>query len=440
LGKLFGTDGIRGETGSALTPLTALQLAMAFGEVIPRQSGRIVIGKDTRLSGYMLESAIASGLTAMGFEVIQVGVLPTPAISFLTTDMRCDGGIMITASHNPYTDNGLKFFDRQGEKLSDEMEKKIEELYFKKKFRYKKGDEIGRARRIEDGIGRYIVHLKKLFPVGEGLCGVRIVVDCANGATYKVAPIVYEELGADVIPIHNTPNGRNINRHAGALYPNFLSEQVKKYRADIGFAFDGDGDRLVVVDENGKVVDGDHLIGGIALYLKEIGELEGGVVVTIMSNLGLEEFLKREKIPIYRSPVGDRNVYKLMKEIGSNFGGEQSGHIIFRKYAQTGDGILTSLLLLRLLQEKQKRASYLHSLFPLYPQHQKAIRVKEKIPIGEIEGAEQIIRKVENRGYRVVIRYSGTEQKLRILVEGKDSEGVGDAVEELSRFFKDRLE
>nr|WP_236619704.1 hypothetical protein [Lebetimonas sp. JS085] len=265
--KLFGTDGIRGKAGEKITPFLATKIAMAFGETIEKKTGKILVGKDTRRSGYMIENGIVSGLTAIGYNVIQIGPMPTPAIAFLTEDMRCDGGIMISASHNPFYDNGIKFFDATGNKLDEKIEAKIEERYFKNDFSLKTGKEIGKSKRIDDVIGRYIVHIKSSFPKNLNLNGFRIVIDTANGAAYKVAPTIFEELGADVITINNNPNGFNINSNSGAMHPEILAEKVKEYRADVGFALDGDADRLVVVDEKGEVIDGDKLLGALAYYL-----------------------------------------------------------------------------------------------------------------------------------------------------------------------------
>jgi phosphoglucosamine mutase len=438
--KLFGTDGVRGKAGEFITPFLASKLAMAFGETIPKQTGKILVGKDTRRSGYMIENAIVSGLTAIGYDVIQIGPMPTPAIAFLTEDMRCDGGIMISASHNPYYDNGIKFFDREGNKLSGETEQNIEKRYFENNFEFKTGKEIGKSKRIDDVIGRYIVHIKSSFPKHLNLSGVRIVIDTANGAAYKVAPTIFSELGADVITINDEPDGFNINQNAGAMHPEVLASKVREYRADIGFALDGDADRLVVVDERGEIVDGDKLIGALAYYLYQKGKLKNnGIAVTVMSNGALESFLKKYGIKVYRSPVGDKHVLEVMKKHSLNFGGEQSGHIIFSDYAKTGDGLVSALQAVAYMLESGKKASEAFNLFELYPQVQTNINVSEKIPLEKIEGADEMLKSVEKEGYRHLVRYSGTENKLRLLVEGKEHKKAKELLDKLTKFFKQKL-
>jgi len=413
---------------------------MAFGETISKKTGKILVGKDTRRSGYMIENAIVSGLTAIGYDVIQIGPMPTPAVAFLTEDMRCDGGIMISASHNPYDDNGIKFFDSEGNKLSGDIEKEIEDRYSKNSFELKTGKEIGKSKRIDDVIGRYIVHIKSSFPKHLNLNGIRIVIDTANGAAYKVAPTIFSELGADVITINNEPNGYNINQSAGAMHPEILASKVKEYRADIGFAFDGDADRLVVVDERGEVIDGDRLLGSLAYYLHKKNQLKSnGIAVTVMSNGALEEFLKKYGIKVYRSAVGDKNVLEVMKKYNLNFGGEQSGHIIFSDYAKTGDGLVSSLQAVAYMIETQKKASEAFSLFELYPQVQTNIKVTEKIPLEKIDGASDILKEVEKQGYRHLVRYSGTENKLRLLIEGRESKKAKELLDELKEFFQKKL-
>jgi len=440
LAKLFGTDGVRGKAGEFLTPFLAMKIAMAFGEVIPKKTGKILVGKDTRRSGYMIENALVSGLTAIGFDVIQVGPMPTPAVAFLTEDMRCDGGIMISASHNPYYDNGIKFFDSEGNKLSEDIEARIEERYFNNEFDLKTEKEIGKSKRIDDVIGRYIVHIKSSFPKSINLNGIRVILDTANGAAYKVAPTIFSELGADVITINNTPNGFNINQNAGAMHPEILASKVKEYRADIGFAFDGDADRLVVVDERGEVIDGDKLIGALALYLKRKNRLKNnGIAVTVMSNGALEDFLRKEGIKVYRSKVGDKYVLEVMKKYDLNFGGEQSGHIIFSDYAKTGDGLVSALQSIAYIVEEEKKASEVFNLFELYPQVQTNIKVTEKIPLEKIDGVKEVLNSVEKEGYRHLVRYSGTENKLRLLVEGSDNKKAKELLDNLVKFFKSKL-
>ncbi len=439
--KLFGTDGVRGKAGEILTPFLATKLAMAFGETIKKNTGKILIGKDTRRSGYMIENAIVSGLTAIGYDVIQIGPMPTPAVAFLTEDMRCDGGIMISASHNPYYDNGIKFFDNEGNKLNENTEKEIEKRYFQNNFDLKTEKEIGKSKRIDDVIGRYIVHIKSSFPKHLNLNNFRIVIDTANGAAYKVAPTIFTELGADVITINNEPNGFNINQNAGAMHPEILSAKVKEYRADIGFALDGDADRLVVVDERGEIIDGDKLLGALAIYLKSQHKLKNSAIaVTVMSNGALERFLKEKGINVYRSAVGDKYVLEVMKKQKLNFGGEQSGHIIFSDYAKTGDGLVSALQCMAYLLQSNKKASEAFNLFRLYPQVQTNINVKEKIPLKNIQGCKDILDSVEKEGYRHLVRYSGTENKLRMLIEGEDIKKAKELLEKLKTFFTSRLE
>ena len=438
--KLFGTDGVRGKAGEFLTPFLAMKLAMAFGESLPKKTGKILVGKDTRRSGYMIENALVSGLTAIGYDVIQIGPMPTPAVAFLTEDMRCDGGIMISASHNPYYDNGIKFFNNEGNKLSEKLEEEIEKRYFEDNFELKTDKDIGKSKRIDDVIGRYIVHIKSSFPKELNLSGIRIVIDTANGAAYKVAPTIFSELGADVITINNEPNGFNINLNAGAMHPEVLAAKVKEYRADIGFALDGDADRLVVVDENGEIINGDLLIGALAYYLHKKNKLKNnGIVVTVMSNGALDDFLKKYGIKVYRSSVGDKNVLELMRKYDLNFGGEQSGHIIFSDYAKTGDGLVSALQAVAYMIESGKKASEAFRLFTLYPQVQTNINVSEKIPFEKISGVKEILNEVEKQGYRHLVRYSGTENKLRLLVEGEDGKKAKELLNKLTQFFKSKL-
>lgn len=338
--KLFGTDGVRGEAGVRLDAFCALKLGIAAGIYYREnaKTNKILVGKDTRRSGYMLENALVSGLTAVGYAVIQIGPMPTPAIAYLTEDMRCDGGIMVSASHNPFMDNGIKFFGRSGYKIDKKDEEAIEKIYKDLntlEAAQKSGKEIGSSKRIDDVIGRYIVHIKNSFPKDLSLHGIRVVLDCANGAAYKVAPTIFSELGAEVFVINDEPNGFNINENCGATQPLMLQEEVRRVRADIGFALDGDADRLVVVDERGEVIHGDKLIGVLALAAKESKMLKNNAIVaTIMSNYALEEFLKSHGIALVRSSVGDKYVLEAMLEKDLNFGGEQSGHIIFSDFAK----------------------------------------------------------------------------------------------------------
>ncbi len=443
--KLFGTDGVRGKAGRKLSANLAMRLAMAAGIYFRKNSrtNKIIVGKDTRRSGYMIENALVSGLTAVGYDVIQIGPMPTPAVAFLTEDMRCDAGIMISASHNPYYDNGIKFFNSFGDKLQENDEAAIEEIYFDDEVieeSQKVEKEIGSSKRIDDVIGRYIVHLKNSFPKDLTLSGLRIVIDTANGAAYKVAPTVFCELGADVIVINNTPNGFNINENCGAMHPQQLAKEVVKYRADVGFALDGDADRLVVVDERGEVVDGDKVLGALAKFLKSCDRLKNSkMVATMMSNQALEDFLTKEGIGLIRCGIGDKYVLDEMRRHGLNFGGEQSGHIIFGDYSKTGDGIATALQIAALMLRSGKKASEVLNPFELYPQRLENIEVKEKKPLSQIEGYDEMLKKVKSYGLRPLIRYSGTENKLRILLEGRDGKVLDRSMEELVEFFKKEL-
>lgn len=443
--KLFGTDGVRGEAGTFLTAELAMKVAMAAG-IYFREHARtkkILVGKDTRKSGYMIENAIVSGLTAVGYDVIQIGPMPTPAIAFLTVNMRCDAGIMISASHNSYEDNGIKFFDSYGNKLSEEVEALIEAIVHDKEkldHGYVIGKNIGAAKRIDDVIGRYIVQLKNSFGSELTLQGVRIVLDTANGAGYKVGPTVLEELGAEVIVLHDKPNGFNINEGCGALHTKDLREAVKQYRADIGLALDGDADRLIVVDENGEEVDGDQILGALALFLHRSGQLKGqGMVATVMSNQALEDSMIANNLKLHRSNVGDKYVLEMMREHGINFGGEQSGHIILHDYAKTGDGLVSALQILALLLTSGEKASKALRPFELYPQKLVNIKVKAKKPLSEIEGLDAELAQTEKLHMRQLIRYSGTENKLRILLEGKDAKVLEKQMDHLVSFFEKAL-
>jgi len=443
--KLFGTDGVRGEAGSFLTASLAMKVAMAAGIYFKdsAKTNKILIGKDTRRSGYMIENAIVSGLTAVGYDVIEIGPMPTPAIAFLTENMRCDAGIMISASHNSFEDNGIKFFDAHGDKFSEEIEARIEAIAQDEEqlnAAAVTGKKIGKAKRIDDVIGRYIVQLKNSFSKDSSLQGLRIVLDTANGAGYKVGPTVLEELGAEVIVLHDKPDGFNINEGCGALHPKDVQKAVVEYRADIGFALDGDADRLVVIDERGEVVDGDQLLGALGLYLKESGMLKGdGIVSTVMSNQGLEDFMKEHGLNLYRSNVGDKHVLEIMNREGINFGGEQSGHVIMHDYAKTGDGLVSALQTLALVINSGKKASEVLRPFSLYPQKLVNLNVSEKKPLNTIEGLDEKLTLLDRANIRHLVRYSGTENKLRILLEGRESKAMEAAMDELSAFFKKAL-
>ncbi len=445
MAELFGTDGVRGKAGEKVSAFASMKLAMATGIYFRPNSktNRILVGKDTRRSGYMIENAIVSGLTAVGYDVIQIGPMPTPAIAFLTEDMRCDAGIMISASHNPYYDNGIKFFDTNGNKLNRLVEEKIENIYYNDELINSSqvtGKNIGKSKRIDDVIGRYIVHIKNSFPKNLTLTGIRIVVDCANGAGYKIAPTILSELGAEVLVLGDEPNGFNINEGCGAMHPEELSKEVIRYRADIGIALDGDADRLVMVDERGEVIDGDKLMGVLALHLKNQGRLRNSAMVaTVMSNQALDDYLKQEGIRLYRSSVGDKNVVELMKEKGLNFGGEQSGHIIFSDFAKTGDGISSALQALAYLVSSNKKASKAFNPFENYPQKLINLNISKKIPFEEIEGLKQLKEEIDSEGLRHLFRYSGTENKIRLLLEGKDSDKLEEFMQKSVKFFKKEL-
>ena len=443
--KLFGTDGVRGEAGSFLSAPVAMKVAMAAGIYLKSSAvtNRILVGKDTRKSGYMIENAIVSGLTAIGYDVIQVGPMPTPAIAYITEDMRCDAGIMISASHNSYEDNGIKFFNAHGDKFSSEVEQEIENIYFDEALLNKSQvtcKAIGKAKRIDDVIGRYIVQLKNSFPKHMTLQGMRIVLDTANGAAYKVGPTVLEELGAEVIILHNEPNGFNINEDCGALHTKDLCSSIVKYRADLGIALDGDADRLVIVDEKGEVVDGDQLLGALGVHLNEQKILQGGgIVATVMSNQGLDDYMQAHDLKLFRSDVGDKHVLEIMKEKGINFGGEQSGHVIMSDFAKTGDGLVSALQVLALLIYKKQSASKVLRPFSLYPQKLVNLHVKTKKPLIEINSLDKKLKELEAAGIRHLIRYSGTENKLRVLLECKEHEKMNEKMDEMVNFFTKAL-
>ena len=442
--KLFGTDGVRGKAGEFLDSFLAMRLAMAAGIYFKDKAitNNILVGKDTRKSGYMIENAIVSGLTSIGYNVIQIGPMPTPAIAFLTEDMRCDAGIMISASHNPYFDNGIKFFDSHGNKLSEEIEEKIEQIYFDDKLLESSKvtmEQIGRAKRIDDVIGRYIVSIKNSFPKDLTLKSLRVVLDVAHGAAYKVAPTIFKELGAEVIVMSDSPNGLNINDNCGALHPTNLAEEVKKLRADVGFAFDGDADRLVVVDEKGVVANGDSLLGVLALHLKEQGKLKSKVVATIMSNGALREFLNKNKIELETCNVGDKFVLEKLKACGGNFGGEQSGHIIFSDYAKTGDGLIAALQFSALMLSKKKSASAVLGQIKPYPQLLHNLKISQKKDLAKLKGLKELKTELDKKGINSLFRYSGTENLIRLLLEAKDSKLLEKEMRGVEAFFRKAL-
>ncbi|KQS48092.1 MULTISPECIES: phosphoglucosamine mutase [unclassified Sphingomonas] len=434
--KYFGTDGIRGATNvSPMTAQMAMKVGMAAGAYFQRgdHRHRVVIGKDTRLSGYMLESALVAGFTSVGMDVVMVGPMPTPAVAMLTQSMRADIGVMISASHNPYADNGIKLFGPDGYKLSDEAEAAIEAL-IDGDIPLVPSDQIGRARRIEDAQGRYIHFAKSTFPENLRLDGMRVVLDCANGAAYKVAPSALWELGADVVAIGVTPNGININDGVGSTAPQALAETVVASGADIGIALDGDADRLIVVDETGTIVDGDQLMATIAASWARQGRLAGGgLVATVMSNLGLERHLAAQGLGLVRTAVGDRHVLEKMRSSGYNVGGEQSGHIILSDYATTGDGLVAALQILAEVKRSGAPASeVLHRFEPL-PQLLKNVRFAGGKPLDH-DAVKAVIAEAEaelaGKG-RLVIRPSGTEPVIRVMAEGDDLAQVEQVVDRI---------
>jgi len=438
--KYFGTDGIRGATNAgAMTAAMAMKVGMAAGAYFQRgdHKHRVLIGKDTRLSGYMLESALVAGFTSVGMDVIMVGPLPTPAVAMLTQSMRADIGVMISASHNPFSDNGIKLFGPDGYKLSDDAEATIEQLIDSAgegQVPLAPSAQIGRARRIEDAQGRYIHFAKATFPENLRLDGLRVVVDCANGAAYKVAPAALWELGADVVSIGITPNGTNINDGVGSTAPQTLSETVVAAGADIGIALDGDADRLIIVDETGRVVDGDQLMATIATSWARAGRLAGGgLVATVMSNLGLERHLSAQGLGLVRTAVGDRYVLEKMRSSGYNVGGEQSGHIILSDYGTTGDGLVAALQVLAELKRAGAPASeVLHRFEPL-PQLLKNVRFAGGKPL-DVDSVKSVIAAAEAElagTGRLVIRPSGTEPVIRVMAEGDDARQVETIVDRI---------
>jgi phosphoglucosamine mutase len=430
--KLFGTDGIRGIANvEPMTTETAMKIGRATAYLFKGKKGhraKIVIGKDTRLSGYMLENAIASGVCSMGVDVLLVGPLPTPGIAFLAQSMRADAGVVISASHNPFQDNGIKIFSSDGFKLPDELEARIETLVDSGELDPLRptAEEVGKAYRVDDAKGRYIVFLKSSFPCDMNLEGMRVVVDCAHGAAYKVAPIVLEELGAEVIPVGVDPDGENINRGCGSLYPDLISRLVVQEGANLGIALDGDGDRVVFCDESGVVIDGDQVMAMAALDLDAKGALnQRTLVATVMSNVGLELLLRRHGIRMIRTSVGDRYVVEEMRRGGFNLGGEQSGHIVFLDHNSTGDGVITALQILSLMRRSDRALSELASTMHRYPQIVRNVPVSKKLPLEKVPGIQGKIRAAEERlgqEGRIVVRYSGTEPVVRVMVEGAEDE------------------
>lgn len=439
--RLFGTDGVRGVANRhPMTVDVAMRIGKATAWLYKNEKGscRVVVGKDTRLSGYMLETALVAGICSMGGEALLVGPLPTPGIAFITVDMRADAGVVISASHNPFFDNGIKVFASDGFKLPDEMEERIEELVASDHLadRGPIGEGIGRAFRIEDAIGRYVVFLKKTFPPDLSLGGIKMVVDCANGAAYRVAPLVFEELGARVIPIGVEPDGLNINDGCGSLYPEAVARKVLEEEAELGVCLDGDGDRVIFVDGKGRVIDGDTIMAICATEMIAEGRLaKNTLVATVMSNMGLEVALERVGGRVVRTKVGDRYVVEEMRAGGYNLGGEQSGHIVFLDYNTTGDGIITALQLLAILCRRERPLEELARIMIPFPQVQRNVRVREKRDLSTIPGFEEKRREIDGRlrgRGRLLVRYSGTEPVLRIMLEGENREEIEAMADELA--------
>ncbi len=446
MGKLFGTDGVRGVANvHPMTGEMAMQIGRATAYLFKNKGGRhrIVIGKDTRMSGYMLETALASGICSMGVDVLLVGPMPTPAIAFITKSMRADAGVMISASHNPFYDNGIKIFSHDGFKLPDEMEQDVEELISTNSIHSLRptATEVGKAFRIDDARGRYIVFLKNTFPSDLSLDGLKVVLDCANGAAYRVAPTVLEELGAEVIPFGVEPDGENINLNCGSLHPEIVSKMVLESGADVGMALDGDADRIVFVDDKGKPVDGDHIMAICATDMIEEHRLKKKTLVTtIMSNMGLERCLESFKGKVVKTAVGDRYVVDEMRRNGYNMGGEKSGHTIFLDHNTTGDGIITALQVLAIMTKKERSLADLASIMTPFPQILCNVRVKEKRELSQIPEIQRQIKRIERdlgKAGRIVIRYSGTEPLIRVMLEGENEERIkqmgGDLCETIER-------
>ena len=435
--KIFGTDGVRGTANvEPVTAETALKLGRAAAHVFKnlesqargRGKHKIVIGKDTRLSGYMLENAISSGILSMGVDVLFIGPLPTPGVAYATRSLRADAGIVITASHNPYTDNGIKFFRADGYKLDDKIEGEIENLVFSgaiEKVR-SSSDQIGKAVRIDDALGRYIEFAKSSFPKGLTLEGLKIVLDCGHGAAYKSSPCVLRELGAEVFVFNNQPDGTNINENCGSMHPEAMCKKVVECGAHLGIAHDGDADRVLLCDEKGNLIDGDDIMAIAALEMLAENSLAGKTLVsTVMSNAGLEAAIKQAGGKMLRTAVGDRNVIDEMLRHDFNFGGEQSGHLIFRDHASTGDGLVAALQILRIMKAKGAPLSQLAKCWTRFPQLVTNVKVREKKPFAQLDAVNQLVAEAEKelsaQGGRLLLRYSGTEPKARLLVEGRDT-------------------
>lgn len=450
--KLFGTDGIRGTANKfPMTPDLVMKVGQAIGYWLRHQPNRkgdrrmVLIGKDTRLSGYMVEQALAAGLNSMGVHVQLTGPLPTPGIGFLARNMRVDAGIIISASHNPFHDNGIKIFGADGFKIDESAERGIESLVATMDFNHHLADpaELGRTRRIDDATGRYIVYVKNSFPIDLSLEGLRIVLDCANGAAYKAAPAIFEELGAEMIVLGNEPDGYNINDKAGALHPQAACEAVIKYRADVGITIDGDADRVIMVDEKGEVINGDHILAVCALHLAKKNLLpKNTVVATQMSNVGLDHILKSHGVKVVRTDVGDKHVVEEMRRGGYGLGGEQSGHIIHLDYSTTGDGCVAALNVLAVMQREHKTLSQLKGIMTEMPQVLINTRVNHRHELHQIPGYNSLLEKMTQElgdEGRIYVRFSGTEPVIRVLVEGPDKKMISKMAEEMASFLQSEL-
>ncbi len=449
---LFGTDGIRGTANRfPMTPDLVMKVGQAMGHILRETPGRksesrmVLIGKDTRLSGYMLEQALSSGLNSMGVGVQLTGPLPTPGIGFLARNMRADAGIIISASHNAFFDNGIKIFGADGFKIPDSMEREIERLVSEEDLNQYLADShsIGRTRRIDDAAGRYIVYVKNSFPLSLSLEGLRIVLDCANGASYHVAPRIFEELGAELIVLGDEPNGYNINDKAGALFPARTCEAVLKYRADVGISLDGDGDRVIMVDELGQVVNGDHILAICAIHMSKKKMLpHNRIVATQMSNVGLELAMRKFGIEVMRTDVGDKHVVEAMRSHGLNLGGEQSGHIIHLDHSTTGDGCVAALNVLAVMTEEKTKLSDLKRTMVDVPQILINTRVSRRKELDQIPGYNSLVTRIQNElngDGRIFVRFSGTEPVIRVLVEGPDKKKIGHYAEEMAGFLAQEL-
>ena len=453
---LFGTDGIRATANNyPMTPDVVLKVGQALGFLL-RRTGReknnkandkkkVVIGKDTRLSGYMVEMALASGLNSMGVNVQLVGPLPTPGIGFLTQNMRADAGIVISASHNPFHDNGIKIFGADGFKISHDLELEIERLVAREDINtlLPASSGIGRSKRIDDAAGRYIVFVKNTFPLDLTLDGFRIVLDCANGASYKVGPAIFEELGAEVVVMGNTPDGININDECGALFPERMAQAVQKYRADVGISLDGDADRVIMVDHKGHLINGDRILAVCALEMKRQGTLKNNTIVTTqMSNFGLERLMNQQGIQVIKTNVGDKYVVDEMRKNGFVLGGESSGHIIFIEHSTTGDGLIAALKVLSVMKRQMKTLHELNKVMEEVPQALRNVKVRIRKPLDEVPGYNDLYKKMEKElsgQGRLFVRYSGTEPLVRILVEGPETKRITEMADEIAHLLQKEL-